>query len=478
MKRSVRRAGAGAALWAGLMLAFPLAAFAAPVLPEGVSAGGQSLAGMNAQEVHEALQQRADEMNAQTVTFQIEETAVETTAGELGLQWENQAELEEEAGRYLGGSLIRQYMTKKDLVAAPAELALSLSVDPAQVKGFLEENAATLGNPPKNASITRENGAFVITESEMGQTVDLEAAQSALDTALETGLTEPVLIEAQVTEQEPEITTADLQTIQDVLGSFSTDFSSSGSARATNLAVGAEKLNGRVLMPGEILSGYECLHPFTEENGYRSAASYENGQVVDSIGGGVCQISSTLYNAALEAELEIVQRQNHSMQVTYVSPSRDAAIAGTYKDIKIQNNYSTPIYVEGDIEGKKITFTIYGKETRPSNRKVEYVSETLGTTSAGEPRLIEDRSLAPGQQVRVQSGHTGLRSRLWKVVTVDGEETERTLLHTDTYNASRAVYRVGPAAPEQTAPVETTADPISEQPATASEISGPAAAIQ
>ena len=72
-----------------------------------------------------------------------------------------------------------------------------------------------------------------------------------------------------------------------------------------------------------------------------------NGQVVDSIGGGVCQLPTTLYNASLEAEVEIVQRQNHSMIVTYVKPSRDAAIAGTYKDIKIKNNYGTPIYVEG-----------------------------------------------------------------------------------------------------------------------------------
>ena len=119
-------------------------------------------------------------------------------------------------------------------------------------------------------------------------------------------------------------------------------------SRSTNLTVGAAKINGHVLMPGEVLSGYECLQPFTTANGYKTAAAYENGQVVDGIGGGVCQIATTLYNAALESEDgEIVQRQeNHSMIVTYVPASRDAAIAGTYKDIKIKNNYSTPIYVE------------------------------------------------------------------------------------------------------------------------------------
>ena len=124
----------------------------------------------------------------------------------------------------------------------------------------------------------------------------------------------------------------------------------------------------------ETLSGYECMQPFTTANGYATAAAYQGGQVVDSIGGGVCQIATTIYNMALQAELEIAQRQNHSMIVTYVKPSMDAAIAGTVKDIKITNNYSTPIYVEGYTEGRKLTFTCCGKETRPANRKVEYVS--------------------------------------------------------------------------------------------------------
>ena len=199
---------------------------------------------------------------------------------------------------------------------------------------------------------------------------------------------------------------------------------------------------------------------------------------MDSIGGGVCQIATTLYDAALQAEMEIVQRQNHSMIVTYVKPSMDAAIAGTYKDIKIKNNYSTPVYIEGYTSGKKLIFTIYGKDTRPSGRQVEYVSETVGTTNPGEPQMITDNSLAPGAKVKVQSAHTGYRSRLWKVVTVDGVEQERTLLNEDTYNASKAIYRVGPAqaapvpAPEPQAPATTpetgennTPEPAQTEPA-------------
>lgn len=444
---------------AGMLWAFPLTAAAEPVFPEGISAGGESLAGKTLEEAKEELSQHTDGMAGQKVILTVDGQEVETTAAALGFHWSNTEAVDEAAAQYLGGSLIRQYMTQKDLKAAPVELALETQVDSAMVKTFVEEQCQGITAEAKDATLTRENGKFVITDGVVGKMVDTAATEAALNEALAGGLDAPVQVTAVITEQQPAVTSEDLATVNDVLGTFTTDFSSSGASRSTNVTVGASKINGHVLMPGEVLSGYECLQPFTTANGYKTAAAYENGQVVDSIGGGVCQISTTLYNAALKAEIEIVQRQNHSMSVAYVKPSMDAAIAGTYKDLKIKNNYSTPIYVEGYTSGKKLTFTIYGKETRPANRNVEFVSETLGTTSPGDPQLIVDNSLAPGAKVRVQSSHTGLRSQLWKVVTVDGVETERTLLHKDTYNASKAIYRVGPSVPAAVPPQGGTTDP-------------------
>ena len=231
--------------------------------------------------------------------------------------------------------------------------------------------------------------------------------------------------------------------------------------------MGAAKINGTVLMPGETLSGYAAMQPFTKANGYATAAAYENGQVVDSVGGGVCQIATTLYNAALLAELEITQRQSHSMIVTYVPPSRDAAIAGTYKDIQITNPYDTPVYVEAQTSGQTLSFTIYGREVRPANRTVEYISETLSTTPPPDAVTRYDASLEPGEKIKEQASHTGRKSRLWKCVRVDGVEVERTLLHTDTYSASPAIYRVGPAV--QAASEEAQQTLMPEIPAPAGE---------
>lgn len=469
-KRIWKKGAAAAALAMGLLAAAPSMAAFARTVPEGLYAGEESLGGMSEEEAAAAVSAYAEGLKARQVVLDVNGSKVEAGAGELGLYWANPDVLKETLDSFEYGSLVQQYMARADLAHAPESLDMDMQLDTAAAAALIGERCQGLTAQAQDAAITRQNGQFTVTEGTTGVAVDTEATAAAVLEALKEEGTEPVQVAAAVTVQEPRIKAEDLRTIQDVLGTFTTSFASSGAARSTNLTVGAGKINGRVLMPGETLSGYECLQPFTTENGYKAAAAYENGQVVDSIGGGVCQISTTLYNAALNAELEIAQRQNHSMIVTYVPPSQDAAIAGTYKDLKITNNYSTPIYVEGYTQGKQITFTIYGKETRPANRKVEYVSETLGTTDPGEPQMIVDNSLAPGAKVKVQSSHTGRRSRLWKVVYVDGAETERTLLHTDTYNASKAIYRVGPTpvaapaqtaapapAPETQAPAETTA---------------------
>ena len=445
-----------ACLAGGLMFGFGADAQAAG-LPDGLRAGGQELGGLSRQEADEKIEEYVSGLQDRSVTIQAGDRTLETTSGELGLSWSNRDVVEETVASLTEGNLLKRYMALTDLEQEGAEIPVETAVDEAKLAALVETTFDGMDGSAKNASITRENGEFVITPSEKGIAVDTAATAQVVNAALAEAGDGPLTVEAVVSEQEPEITTEMLSTIQDVLGTFTTDFSSSGSARAKNLEVGAQKLNGHVLMPGETISGYECLQPFTRANGYEPAASYENGQVVDSIGGGVCQISTTMYNMALEAELEITQRQNHSMIVTYVKPSMDAAIAGTYKDLKVTNNYSTPIYIEAYTSGRKLTFTCYGQETRPENRKVEYVSETISRTDPGAPIERVNNALAPGTRRKVSSGHTGIRSRLWKVVTVDGVETERTLLNNDTYNASKAVYEVGPAAPAETpAPVEET----------------------
>jgi vancomycin resistance protein YoaR len=164
---------------------------------------------------------------------------------------------------------------------------------------------------------------------------------------------------------------------------------------------------------------------------------------VDSLGGGICQVSTTLYNAVLRAELEVVERSNHSMIVTYVDPSADAAIAGTYKDFKFTNNTDAPIYIEGTTANKQVTFTIYGEETRPSNRTVKYVSQTLSTTDPGV-LIVADAGQPIGYRT-VESAHKGVVAELYKHVYVNGVEESVTKVNKSTYKASPRTITIGVA---------------------------------
>ena len=242
----------------------------------------------------------------------------------------------------------------------------------------------------------------------------------------------------------PRGTREELSKIQDVLGTYNTNYSDSGKNRCTNIAVAAEKINGTVLYPGDEFSVADAIGPLNAANGYELAGAYENGQTVESYGGGVCQVSSTLYNTVILAELEVTERSNHSMIVTYVSPSMDAAIAGDYKDLCFVNNQDAPIYLEGYTSGKNVYFTIYGEETRPANRVVTYESEVISRQDPGT-QFVATGDPA-GYIGTVQGKHVGYVAQLWKVVTVDGKEESREVFNKSTYRASPKVVHVGTAS--------------------------------
>ena len=160
-------------------------------------------------------------------------------------------------------------------------------------------------------------------------------------------------------------------------------------------------------------------------------------------------LQAPMRTAVLAAELEVTQRSNHSMIVTYVKPSMDAAIAGDYKDLKFKNNLDTPIYIEGYTSGKNVFFNIYGQETRPANRKVTYESEVVSEEDPGVQFVPTADPV--GYIATTQSKHMGYVAKLWKVVTVDGVEQSREAINKSTYKSSPKVVNVGTASADPNA---------------------------
>jgi len=177
--------------------------------------------------------------------------------------------------------------------------------------------------------------------------------------------------------------------------------------RSGNLKIAADKINGTVLMPGEEFSFNEIVGKRTIEEGYRNAKIYENGQVVDGLAGGICQISSTLYNAVLLANLEITERRNHSFTTTYVPAGRDATVVYGRQDFKFKNSRTFPIKIEANVANGIAAFNIHG-----IREEVEYEIKIIPVTTQTIPyqtEYIPDPTVLPGQQRVKQAGHSGYK---------------------------------------------------------------------
>lgn len=237
-----------------------------------------------------------------------------------------------------------------------------------------------------------------------------------------------------------------------VVSSFSTRYDASNTNRSTNLRIAAEKINGTVLLPGEVFSYNKTVGKRTVEEGYKDAKIYADGGVVDGLAGGICQISSTLYNAVLLANLEIVERRNHSFTTSYVAAGRDATVVWGTIDFQFKNSRTYPIKIEASVKNGIAEFKIHGMQEQQ-----EYEINILPRTTASIPystTYVDDPTLAPGQQVVSQAGHLGYKVTTTLVKKLNGVEVSREILSNDTYQPMRAIIRRGPGVAPIPEPVQ------------------------
>lgn len=411
-------------------------------IPQRVYFGDIAVGGMTQEEAVAAVADYLNGLQNKTVTLRAGKNSVDVPVSQIGLSWGNPEIAEEAAALGKSGNLIVRYKAMKDLENEDKVYELAYKVDSQKISQMLEENAQTLNTEAKDGGLTRENGSFKVIPGSQGVSVNVEESTKILeDYFSKEWKGEQASIEIAADVVEPRGSEEELGKVKDLLGGFHTSYGTSGAGRAKNVQNGASKINGSVVYPGDTFSVYEAVSPFDAENGYELAGSYENGTTVETYGGGICQVSTTLYNAVIRAELDIEERFNHSMIVSYVDPSADAAIAGTYKDLKFKNNTDAPIYIEGYTQDMVIYFNVYGQETRPADREVIFESETLSTS---DPGVVYQASGDPiGYISQKQSSHVGYTAQLWKIVKVGGVEQSREVFNKSTYKASPRIVIVG-----------------------------------
>ena len=185
------------------------------------------------------------------------------------------------------------------------------------------------------------------------------------------------------------------------------------------------------------------LGPQTYENGYRNAAVIVNGKIEDGLAGGVCQITSTLYNAVILAELQIVERSNHSLAVSYVPLGQDAAIAGDYKDLKFKNNTDYPVYIEAYISGNKLIANVYGHEIHDSSRQVKFENVVNSVIEKPAEKVTEDNTKPKGYREVTHYGKEGKKVTTYKIVYENGKQISKDYFSTSTYRATADEVTVG-----------------------------------
>lgn len=256
--------------------------------------------------------------------------------------------------------------------------------------------------------------------------ISMEEAKALLNTE-----EKQVVIPLKITK--PNITTNQIGTeaFPDLLASYSTTFSTKAANRTTNIRLASNKINGVVLMPGEQFSYNKVVGKRTAQAGFKSAPAYSGGKVVNDIGGGICQVSSTLYNTALRANLEIIKRSNHRFATGYVPLSTDATVSWGGPEFIFKNSRKYPIKIVSKVNGGKITVDIYGCKEE-TEYEVVIQSETLQKIPM-KTEYITNAALPKGTTKTVQKGHGGYKSRAYRILKLNGKVVSKQLLSTDTY---------------------------------------------
>lgn len=299
---------------------------------------------------------------------------------------------------------------------------------------------------PTNAIVDKSDGKTIIPEKS-GIVMDADKAREIIGDGTEATYTIPVSVTpAKVTKE-----VLDRALFRDVLASASTSLNTGNVDRTNNVTLAAQYINGTILNPGDEFSYNDVVGPRTTERGFKAAGAYSNGKLIDEVGGGVCQPSSTLYMAVLRADLEVTERSNHSLTVAYTPLGEDATVSYGSLDFKFKNDTDYPIKLVTVREGSQMKVTIRG--TKVDDKSVRLETQILETLT---PETIKktDNSLAPGETEVEQTAATGYKTITYKYVTVNGETTKE-VANRSSYRKRDKIVLVGPEA-AQSKPAAST----------------------
>lgn len=429
---------------------------------QGVTINGEDVSGLSPEEALEQLQEKyKSEVVGQILTLKYGED-------EKQKKWDIPFE-DIGAGYHVADAVQAAYQTGRTgteeecfhigeaLLKEGIDIELTYGYDEEMLNAKLDEVAKEFNQEAVDSTVARKNGSFVVSPEQTGLAMEKEETAKRVAKVMKTRKSGAANIAAKVTK--PKITAEDNAHVTNLIGSFSTNYSNNDRNRNNNLAVGCNYINGTMVAPGEVFSANEHLGSQTASGGYVNAGVYVNGKVEQGMAGGVCQVTSTLYNAVILAELEVVERFPHSMTVGYVPLGRDAAVAGSYKDLKFKNNTEYPIMIEAYASGGKLVMNIYGHEVHNAGRRLEFETVYEGTINKPAEIQKKDPNLPEGERVVTARGRTGCKVSVRKKVYENGKLISNEWFSSSSYRAAADEVTIGTKKKEEPpAPTEPTTE--------------------
>lgn len=337
-------------------------------------------------------------------------------------------------------------LQKNKLIKSPTpkqfKLTDSFTFDSKPVKELIGIMQKEIDKQPANASIAMvSRGSFSITPDKKGSKLNTESLEKDILSKISGDLNGDVEIQAPVEEVQASITGDKLSKVNTKISSFSTNFSTSTAARATNISLATSFINGKVLMPGETFSFNDVVGQRTANRGFQEAPVIIGNKVDSGLGGGICQVSTTLYNAAIRANLQTVERVHHTLPSHYIGLGMDATVDYGNIDYKFKNTLEFPVYIEAYTENRNVVFSVYSDKSLTS-RTYDLVNEVYDTMQP-EVKYVDDANMDEGVTETVQPASIGYKVKVYKNTYENGKLISHDLITNETYNKVDGIVKRG-----------------------------------
>ncbi|MDI3476544.1 MAG: hypothetical protein PWQ59_69 [Thermoanaerobacterium sp.] len=414
-------------------------------IAKGVFVNGINLSGLTKTEAYSKLQSELKTIDSLKVVLKYNDMQFIVPNDDVKISYDYADIINEAYSIGKNGNIFNRIKTIYEVGKHGRYLEYSPEANFKNLDIFVADISKKIDKDPVDAKINVSNGKINVINDVSGFKVDtgktVNDIKSAVDNIINQGGDSTIEVPISVSKVEANLKASDLSMIKSRIVTYSTQFNTGDVNRSENLAVAAKAINGKLLMPGQIFSLNKTLGPRIIQNGYKEAPVIIGNKLVPDIGGGVCQVATTLYNAALRADLKIDERYHHTFPVGYVSPGQDATISGDVLDLKFENPTKYPIYIESYISGNNFVVNFYGYNEDPGKR-IDIYSEIVETY---EPKVtyVDDPTLPEGDLKVDVEKHTGYKVNTYRLIYENNVLLKKEFLYTDIYKPVDGVIKRG-----------------------------------